>query len=84
MMKAFVDIQGGRKMLLLILERGNLDHLNLGHPMHIHAEEIKVPRINVDEILICFFETKEEALKYFGEQGMIDENTSFEHEKPPQ
>ena len=83
-MKAFVDTKDGRKMLLLIMERTNIDHLVNGHPMHIHAEEIKVPKINVNEILVCFFETREDALKYFGEQGMISEDTTFEREKPPQ
>jgi hypothetical protein len=81
MLKAILDTKDGRRMLLLILERTNIKHLEKGNSVHVHAEEMNMRGFNVDEILISFFETKEDALSWFAEKELIDENTLFPDER---
>lgn len=54
-----------RTTLILVLERGNINHLEKSKPIHIHAEEMGIPSFSsINELIIILFETQEEALKF--------------------
>lgn len=83
MIKAFVDTHDGRKVLMLIITKGNIEHFLANHPLHISAEEMMLPEFYFNELLIVYFETEKQAMDYFIENELINESTKIINEGKP-
>lgn len=83
MIKFISHDSNGRTMLGLIISKGNIENLQKGFPIQFNAEDMGIPNISCKEIMICYFETENEAYKHFKKMGYIDENTKIKEEKGP-
>jgi len=71
MIKALAE-KDGRKLLILILFEENLEKLKDEQPILITVEQMKISKIIIDEIFICYFETFDIAVKYLMEHKLLD------------
>jgi len=64
----------GRDFLCIVLTKDNVDRLKTD-AIHFHAEQMNISHLLINEVVIMYFETIEEAIKFFREDGSITENT---------
>jgi len=64
--------ENGRKILGLGLSHGNLDRLKEGKPIHFNAEQMGLPMLNVNEVLIYVGATEESMRRDLAEHGYLD------------
>jgi hypothetical protein len=69
--------KNGSRILLMVISEGNVVKLKDNLPIHFFAREMEVDKIEVDEVIICYYVTEEDAIKdltekgYFGSQTVI-------------
>lgn len=61
-----------RKVFGMIISRGNIDNLIKGFPIHFNCEQMTLEKIECHEVMIAFYETEEEAVKYMKDNGLLD------------
>lgn len=64
--------ENGRKILGLGLSHGNVAKLMIDQPIHINAEQMGIPLLQVNEILIFVGETEDAIQKDFTEKGFLE------------
>lgn len=65
MIKGILEMKDGRKTLLLAITEGNVERLKKDMPIHFNCEQMGVPEIRVQEVLVAYFKTIEDAKEYF-------------------
>lgn len=71
MIKFFAEGSGGRVIMGLIFSRVNVENLVNQMPIHFSCEEMNLPEIRCKDVHILYFETEEEAVKFFVDNGFI-------------
>lgn len=70
-----------RRLLGLIITEGNIVHFKNGLPLHFNAEEMGLPKIDVNEIAIFYYPTEQDAISDLKKIGAITEDTIIERTK---
>ncbi len=81
MIKFMSTLDNGRKLLGIALSRKNLKLIEQGHPVHFNAEQMNLPELRANEIMILFGETEEEIMAEFKKSGAITGRTKVIVEK---
>jgi hypothetical protein len=61
-----------------VLTDDNIRLLKEGKPIHFNAEDLKLPYIKFEEMLIMYYPTNEVAIKDLSEKGYIGKDTVIE------
>lgn len=74
----FISTHNGRRLLGLVILKENVDYLKKDMPLLVNKEDLELPEIRVDEIIIMYFDTYEDAVESLTKQGIISEETKIE------
>lgn len=74
MVKFIAEHENGRIILGLGITTKNIAKLKEGYPIHFNAEQINLPKLEINEVIIFFGETEEQIQKDFEEKGIIDKS----------
>jgi hypothetical protein len=76
--------ENGRKILGLGLSHGNLERLKEGQPIHFNAEEMHLPEMRFNEVLIYVGETEDSMRRDLADHGYLDAATVVVEERKRQ
>lgn len=65
------DAENGRKKLGMVITEDNVNELKKGNPIHFHSEQMGLTNIECNEVIIIYFKTIEEAIKFFNDNGLL-------------
>lgn len=71
MIKAIGRRFDGKLCLIIAISEENIERLKDDKPIHFYAQQMKMDKIQVDEVLLAYFETEEKAVEHFIRVGLI-------------
>jgi hypothetical protein len=78
-----VNSKDGRRLIVLGLDRENVNTLTKGKPLFMSSTKDDAVPVGV-EVVVCFGETKEDVLAELERVGLITTNTKIKIERPKQ
>lgn len=82
MVKFVAGTEGGRTILGLIITQENLKRLMASEPIHLNMEEMDRKDLTINEVVIAYFATEQEAARYFIDNGLVKPENVKVQEKP--
>ena len=75
MIKFMMTTEAGRKVLGIMISEGNVEKLKGNQPIHFHAEQMGLPEIKFQEMIIVYYPTEEAFKAAFEKDGLITSET---------